>query len=293
MGELRLYEFKAVRGPVLDKWIVERIISSRPGEEIKLAYPGITAIAVRGSDFVEFSIGGVVHRVDMSVLGRIRYSSKMYIVQGGILHPLEVRGRGYYKLLSLGLGKPPTLEINGIHMHRITGTDPWNDTLAKTRAARIKRGVRVLDVCTGLGYTAISSLNMGASSVLTVEVDEAVLYLAERNPWSWRLEDKRITIVNDDALRVIPQLQDDSFDRIIHDPPRFSSMTGDLYGIKFYRELYRVLKPGGVLFHYTGTPGRLRKLNLPGRVASRLERAGFMVRYYDGRALGVVAVKPR
>lgn len=50
----------------------------------------------------------------------------------------------------------PTILIAGFSMHRIKGTDPQQDTLAKVRAAAPLRG-RILDTSTGLGYTAIEA----------------------------------------------------------------------------------------------------------------------------------------
>ena len=215
----------------------------------------------------------------------------VYYYHDGTWRPAEDRARGYARLFVRWNG-PPTLELDGIHMHRIKNTDPLNDTLAKVRAARIRPGMRVLDTCMGLGYTAIASYRRGAS-VVTVEVDDRVLRLASVNPWSRDLGATGITVVRGDVSKIIEYFDNEAFDAIIHDPPRLSSSTGDLYGSRFYIELLRVLKPGGVLFHYTGEPGRKRRLNIPGRVASRLKDVGFSgVRFIRG-AQGVVAFKPR
>ena len=48
----------------------------------------------------------------------------------------------------------PTMLVSGVQMHRTSGEDPWSDTLAKVRCVAPVVG-RVLDTCTGLGYTAI------------------------------------------------------------------------------------------------------------------------------------------
>ncbi|WP_148706379.1 methyltransferase [Aeropyrum camini] len=215
----------------------------------------------------------------------------MAIVDGhGFVGAAEAYRGSYYKLVPLPGGKPPTLEINGIHMHRVVDVDPWRDAASKSSLV-VKRGFRVLDVCTGLGYTAVASLDRGASLVYTVEVDEVVLQLASINPWSYRLRDGRVRVVLGDAVETVSIFRDSVFDAIIHDPPRFSKSTSRLYTMDLYKEFHRVLRRGGRLFHYTGEPGRIRGLNLPGRVARLLREAGFEVLGFRRRALGLVAVK--
>jgi hypothetical protein len=57
----------------------------------------------------------------------------------------------------------------------------------------------------------------------------------------------------------------------------------------FYDELARVLRTGGRLFHYTGTPNRLTSgRDVPQEVARRLRLAGFTTQI-DGD--GVLAVR--
>ena len=217
---------------------------------------------------------------------------RILYLEAGVWRIAEVRARSYYKLAPTSPGAAPTLEIDGIHMHRVSGTDPMRDAAAKVRAARVSRGHRVLDVCTGLGYTAAASLARGAALVHTVEVDEHVLWLAERNPWSRPLGDPRVAILLGDALEVLAELPGAHYDRAIHDPPRFTSRTSHLYSLDLYREIYRLLRPGGVLFHYTGEPGRLRRLSLPGRVSRLLREAGFEdVRWVEA-AKGLRARRP-
>jgi len=215
-----------------------------------------------------------------------------YLGLDGVVRVVESRRRGYKVLRRLGEDVAATVEIDGIHMHRISGIDPWRDTLAKIRAARVRRGNVVLDTCMGLGYTAVASIMQGARYVVTVEVDEEIIWIAERNPWSRMLADKRITVIHGDVTKIVHVFKDESFDRIIHDPPRFGSHTGDLYGTPLYRQFFRILKPGGILYHYLGEPGRRRGLNLYQSVKRRLLNIGFEnVRWVEA-AKGVVARKP-
>ncbi len=196
----------------------------------------------------------------------------------------------FYKLRHVGLGKAPTLEINGIHMHRIHGTDPWSDTLAKVRAlGKLNRAV-VLDTCTGLGYTAIAAARRGASLVITVEKDPNVIELASYNPWSADLELNNVVTLLGDSTEVVKHFEDETFTHIIHDPPRFN-VAGELYSEEYYRELYRVLKRGGKLFHYTGEPGKHSNISILKGVKNRLIAAGFDRVSWVPEAQGFIAIK--
>lgn len=55
--------------------------------------------------------------------------------------------------------------------------------------------------------------------------------------------------------QIVKGFKDGEFAAIIHDPPaRALCKTTDMYGASFYKDLARVLKPGGTLFHYIGNP---------------------------------------
>jgi len=202
---------------------------------------------------------------------------------------LKETGR-VYKLFATGLKTPPTAEISGIRMHRTKGIDPWADTLEKLKSLGRIRG-RVLDCCMGLGYTAIASLKAGAEEVYTVEEDEGMRMLAKINPWSFGLQDDRIKKIAGDVSEVVKGFSDSSFDAIIHDPPRMA-LAGHLYSLEFYSQLYRVMKAGGRLYHYVGSPGgRYRSKDIPSGVAKRLKAAGFTGVREESGALGVSAGK--
>ena len=65
------------------------------------------------------------------------------------------------------------------------------------------------------------------------------------------------------------------FDVVIHDPPSLTLATY-LYSTEFYKQIFRILKPKGKLYHYTGAPGsKNRKINLVGNVSAKLKRIGF------------------
>lgn len=213
----------------------------------------------------------------------------VYAVTPSGLSPVEVRSDRYYKLVNTGRGHAPTLEIDGIHMHRVADVKPELDAAMKVSLLGPLRGRRVLDTCTGLGYTAIEALRRGASEVVTVEVDGNVLSVAELNPWSRGLSDPRVTLLHGDVSELIRSLEGSSFDAVIHDPPRFS-LAGELYGLEFYRELSRVLRRGGRVVHYVGRPGHLSGKRVHVGVMRRMREAGFAVRWVE-RVEAVVGVK--
>ena len=188
-------------------------------------------------------------------------------------------------------GSWPALEISGILMHRIKDTDPKRDAESKIATIAPVRG-RGLETCCGLGYSAILGAR-SADRVTVFEIDPEVLRMTRLNPYSRPLyEGGNIDVRNEDVLEAIPDLADASFDYVLHDPPTLA-VAGDLYGDDFYRQLLRVLRPGGKLFHYTGDPGsRSRGQDLPGRVKQRLSALGFARVRLEPAALGVSARKP-
>ena len=139
----------------------------------------------------------------------------------------------------------------------------------------VRKGDRVLDTCSGLGYAASAALQLGAREVVSVELSETVMALRRNNPWSQRIFGPDILLVHADIADYIRTLKSGSFDAVIHDPPRFS-LAGELYGEGFYRELFRVLKSRGALFHYTGNPQLVKRgSGFVDQAAKRLRAAGF------------------
>lgn len=181
----------------------------------------------------------------------------------------------------------PTMLVSGVPMHRIKDTDPWRDTLAKTKTIAPLTG-RVLDTATGLGYTAIVASET-ANEVVTIELDPAGLEIARQNPWSRELfERPNIQRMIGDAGDIVPTLADASFARILHDPPQLS-LAGHLYSLEFYRELRRLLARGGRLFHYIGDPNSPFGSRTTSGVMRRLHDAGFRRVVRRPEAFGVAA----
>ena len=170
----------------------------------------------------------------------------------------------------------PTFEIDGIKMLPTVKESPLDD--ARRKVALIQPGGKaVLDTCGGLGYFAACALDAGAARIQSFERNGDVLWLRWLNPWSPDPETSggRLALTHADVLQALGNQPDASFDAALHDPPRFG-IAGELYSLAFYRQLARVLRRGGRLFHYTGAPNRLSAgRNLPREVVRRLETAGF------------------
>lgn len=182
----------------------------------------------------------------------------------------------------------PSTLVSGMVMHRIEGIDPMRDTLEKIAAAR--PGGRVLDTCTGLGYTAIEAAK-AAESVDTVELDPAALELCHRNPWSQALfstENLRTHVA--DVFDFVEACEDGAYSCVIHDPPTFQ-FAGELYSGDFYEELFRVLTRRGRLYHYVGDPASKAVQRVLRGASDRLSRAGFQRIEKAPRAFGLVAHK--
>ena len=85
-----------------------------------------------------------------------------------------------------------------------------------------------------------------------------------------------IKIINDDCLNALKEMEDNSVDSIITDPPYGISFMGkkwdyDVPSVDVWKECYRVLKPGGHLLSFSGS----RTYH---RMAVNVEDAGFEIR---------------
>lgn len=183
----------------------------------------------------------------------------------------------------------PALMIDGILMHCIKWTSPKKDAENKIKILGIKKGI-VLDICTGLGYTAIVASRY-ADEVITIEKDKNVIEIAKNNEYSSELfTNKNIKLIIGDACDEIEKFNEEYFDYIIHDPPTIS-MAGGLYGENFYKNLYRILKAKGKLFHYIPKPStKYRNKSFEKGIINRLRNVGFKVKFYE-KVSGVICFK--
>jgi uncharacterized protein len=201
----------------------------------------------------------------------------IYYWDGDEFAPVSRFSGSLIKLVPTEWGAP-TFEIDGIKMLPTAKESPFED--ARRKVALVEpRGKQLLDTCGGLGYFAACCLEAGVARMQSFEKNADVLWLRTLNPWSPDPEEPsnggRLQLTHADVSQAITQLADASVDALLHDPPRFG-IAGELYSQVFYDQLARVLRRGGRLFHYTGSPNKLTSdRDVPREVAKRLEKAGF------------------
>lgn len=211
----------------------------------------------------------------------------IYYWTGTVFQPAARYTHSLIKLVPTEWG-PPTFEIDGIKMLPTAKVSPYADAERKVGFIR-PRGKAILDTCGGLGYFASWCLQGQAARVHSYEKNPDVIWLRGLNPWS-PPQGGGLTLQSADVAAEIGALPDHSFDAVLHDPPRFG-IAGELYSQSFYDQLARVLRPRGLLFHYTGTPNKLSSgRDVPNEVANRLRNAGFGTELQGD---GVLAVRGR
>jgi len=209
----------------------------------------------------------------------------VYYWAGAQFEPVSRYTSALIKLIPTQWG-PPTFEIDGIKMLPTEKVSPYADAESKVHLID-PRGKAVLDTCGGLGYFAAWCLSLGATRIASFEKNPDVIWLRGLNPWS-PSPGGALTLTEGDVAEQIVELPAASFDAILHDPPRFG-IAGELYSQVFYDQLARVLRRGGRMFHYTGTPNKLTTgRDVPNEVANRLKRSGFKVKLHGD---GVLATR--
>ena len=239
----------------------------------------------RSTTMVDVSVAGWSWRGERFPFLETRKDRTIYHWVDGAFQPVARFTTSLLKLVPTAFG-PPTFEIDGIKMLPTARVSPYVDAERKVDLIQ-PRGKVILDTCGGLGYFAGWCLQKQAKRVLSYEINPDVIWLRSLNPWSPEAGGG-LTLAQLDIAEAIGSLPDKSFDAVLHDPPRFG-IAGELYSQAFYEQLARVLRAKGKLFHYTGTPNKLTSgRDVPGEVANRLRRAGFVTAF---KLDGVFAVK--
>lgn len=279
--------------PVILSYIqAEALLTAKQQGKVRLEVSpdlGLTTVTVNLLDEeVAFPQGESVRWPDIERIKKA--TTNCFIVKENGVQTIQTFSEYTNRVCSLLPTKhTPSMLIAGFTMHRIVDIDPMQDTLKKI-ATIVPIVGRVLDTATGLGYTAIEAAKT-AEQVITIELDPGAQEIAQLNPWSRDLfNNPKIKQVMGDAFEVVANFDDSSFERIIHDPPVFS-LAGELYSGAFYRQLYRVLKRGGRLFHYIGNLESKSSGTVTKGALKRLQEAGFTRVVRKPEAFGVVAYK--
>lgn len=249
---------------------------------------GLTTVAVTLDDAgIAFPTGERLSWADAETIAESE--TICFALESGGLRKIQVFSETTNRNVSLmPTTGAPTLLIAGFPMHRIKGIEPQQDTLNKIKAARPTG--RVLDTSMGLGYTAIQAART-SEHVVTIELDPAVVEIAEQNPWSRELfTSPKIERRTGDSFDAVEAFADTTFSCILHDPPTIQ-LAGDLYSGEYYRHLYRILKPRGRLFHYIGDLRSPSVSRIVKGVVARLTAAGFKSVQNHPEAYGVLALK--
>lgn len=290
---LSLEQVKHMAYPVVLSYIqAETLLQAqkRGQEKIEVSPDlGITQVTVQiASEGVTFPQGEHIHWQDIQKIQKAQ--TNCFLVEDDAIRAIRISSEDTQMMFNLmPTQHTPTMLVGGFTMHRIVGTDPLEDTRKKVASIAPIVG-HVLDTATGLGYTAIAAART-AEQVITIEIDPGAQEIARLNPWSRDLFDNpKIQQVMGDAFDVIQGFEDESFSRILHDPPVLS-LAGQLYSGEFYRQLFRVLQRGGRLFHYIGNLESRSSGAVARGVLKRLQEAGFKRVTRHQEAFGVVASK--
>ena len=148
----------------------------------------------------------------------------------------------------------------------------------------------VLDSGTGLGYSS-RILSKTADKITTVEIDENVIETAKLNPYSKDLfNNKKIKRIIGNICEEIKKFENKEFNFVILDG---GSVKGseDFFSLENYKEVFRVLKSNGKLYHYVPQHQIKRGRDFATEVISRLKKAGFHKIFRDEEGSYLIAQK--
>ncbi len=185
----------------------------------------------------------------------------------------------FYKLVPTQFR--PILKISGTSMHKKEFLD---------RLQRDKLYGDVLDSGTGLGYSSII-ISKTADKVTTVEIDENVIQVAKLNPYSQDLFDnKKIIIISGNICQEIKKFANEEFDFVVLDGGSVKG-SDEFFSLNNYKEVFRVLKRKGKLYHYVPKHQIKRGRDFATEVISKLKKVGFKRVFRDEEGSYLIAQK--
>lgn len=254
-------------------------------EAIKRGFREIETSLDLGMSKIKVKLGkeGFYVEDQLVKIGKIKDDEKScYLINNGKLEKAQYfsdKTNSVYKLIPTS--DKPILKISGTSMHKMEFVE---------RIRKDKLRGKILDSGTGLGYTAISSAKT-ADEVITIEKDENVIEMAKLNPYSRELfENKRIIQRIGDLTEEILEFDDEEFRYAILDGGIVSS-SGNFFSLENYKEVIRVLKRNGALYHYLPRPQTKHGRNFISEVGARLKKAGFSAIYKNEKDCYIIARK--
>ena len=88
----------------------------------------------------------------------VKDPDSIYFIRDGETYKAAISTDHFYKLHPTGPTTAPALLIDGVLMHRVKNIDPIKDAAMKAKLCA-RKGIDMLEICTGLGYSTIASLN--------------------------------------------------------------------------------------------------------------------------------------
>ncbi len=135
------------------------------------------------------------------------------------------------------------------------------------RPCKLKDGMKVLDVCFGIGYTSLAAISIANVEIIGLENDPEILAKTAEvevadefkenyekirkaaKSLSYSDEKTKIKILLGDARETIKKI-DEKFDAVLMDP--FSpKKCPELWTLEFISEIAKRMKPGAVLTTYS------------------------------------------
>lgn len=212
---------------------------------------------------------------------RLLERTEALIYPGRVIH---VEQTPYQRIVLAERGEGFSLYLNGNLQFSSVDEHRYHEALVHPALISAERRARVLIGGGGDGLAAREVLRWrDVESVTLVDLDPQMTGLASSHHRmvaqnAGALADRRVTVVNADAMRWLAETAE-KFDVVVLDFPDPSNYSlGKLYSLEMYRGVRERLAPGGVVAVQSASPLFARRAYWT--VVTTLERAGFSVLPY-------------